>query len=46
MINPETNQDYTLAPGSVAIGAANAAVVGLPGFEYYQNEANCAGGKP
>jgi hypothetical protein len=31
-------QDYTLAPGSVCIGAASAAVYGLPGREYYRNE--------
>lgn len=31
-------KDYTLAPGSVCIGAANAAVFGLPGREYYRNE--------
>jgi len=36
--NPGAN-DYTLAPNSVCIGAANASVFGLPGKEYYLNEA-------
>jgi hypothetical protein len=31
-------QDYTLAPGSACIGAANFSVYGLPGNEYYLNE--------
>ncbi len=31
-------QDYTLAPGSACIGAANTTVYGLPGREYYRNE--------
>jgi hypothetical protein len=31
-------KDYTLAAGSSCIGAATAAVYGLPGKEYYQNE--------
>jgi hypothetical protein len=31
-------KDFTLAPGSVAIGAASATVAGLPGLEYFQNE--------
>lgn len=31
-------QDYTLVSGSVCIGAANAAVLGPPGREYFQNE--------
>lgn len=31
-------QDYTLASGSVCIGAANTSVYGLPGKEYYRNE--------
>jgi hypothetical protein len=31
-------KDYTLAPGSACIGAANASVYGLPGKEYYRNE--------
>ncbi len=35
-------KDFTLAPGSPCIGAANASVYGLPGREYYLNEAtNC-----
>ena len=33
-----SSQDYTLAPGSACISAANASVYGLPGKEYYQNE--------
>ena len=33
-----SSQDYTLGPGSVCIGTANASVYGLPGKEYYQNE--------
>lgn len=32
--------DFTLAPGSACIGAANASVYGLPGKEYYLNETN------
>ena len=32
-------EDYHLAPGSVCIGAANTQVYGLPGREYYYNEA-------
>jgi hypothetical protein len=37
-----SSQDYTLGPGSVCIGAANAALYGLPGKEYYLNEiTNC-----
>lgn len=35
--NP-AGQDYTLAPGSACIGAANASIYGLPGKEYYLNE--------
>jgi hypothetical protein len=35
--NPATN-DYTLAPGSLCIGAATVAAYGLPGKEYFQNE--------
>ena len=31
-------KDYTLAPGSICIGAANASVYGLPGREYFRNE--------
>ncbi|HWV99657.1 MAG TPA: hypothetical protein VNZ64_08205 [Candidatus Acidoferrum sp.] len=31
-------KDYTLAPGSACIGAANASVYGLPGREYFRNE--------
>ncbi len=31
-------EDYTLTNGSVCIGAATAAVYGLPGREYYRNE--------
>jgi hypothetical protein len=31
-------KDFTLAPGSVCINAANALVYGLPGREYFQNE--------
>lgn len=31
-------QDYTLTNGSVCIGAASAAVFGLPGREYFTNE--------
>jgi hypothetical protein len=35
-------KDYTLIAGSVCIGAANTSVYGLPGREYFQNEAtNC-----
>jgi len=35
-------QDYTLATNSVCVGAANATVFGLPGREYFLNEAtNC-----
>src|SRR5205814_893074 len=30
--------DYTLAPGSVCIGAANPSLYGLPGREYFRNE--------
>lgn len=33
-------KDYTLAAGSVCIGAANISVYGLPGREYFQNETN------
>jgi len=33
-------KDFTLAPGSACIGAASAAVYGLPGKEYYENETN------
>jgi hypothetical protein len=33
-----TAKDYTLAVGSACIGAANAAVFGPPGREYFQNE--------
>ncbi len=33
-------EDYHLAAGSVCIGAANASVYGLPGKEYYLNEAS------
>jgi hypothetical protein len=33
-------KDYTLAPGSACVGPASAAVYGLPGKEYYQNETN------
>jgi hypothetical protein len=36
-LNP-TAEDYHLAAGSACIGAANAAVYGLPGREYYYNE--------
>jgi len=36
--NPAGN-DFTLDAGSVCIGAANASVFGLPGREYYLNEA-------
>jgi hypothetical protein len=32
------SKDYTLAPGSACIGAANTTVYGLPGREYYCNE--------
>ena len=32
-------EDYTLAPNSLCLGAANASVYGLPGKEYYLNEA-------
>ncbi|HZM06357.1 MAG TPA: hypothetical protein VFC44_25430 [Candidatus Saccharimonadales bacterium] len=32
-------EDYHLAPGSACIGGANASVYGLPGKEYYYNEA-------
>ena len=32
-------EDYHLAGGSVCVGAANASVYGLPGKEYYFNEA-------
>jgi len=32
------SQDYTLTNGSVCIGAASAAVLGLPGKEYWLNE--------
>ena len=32
-------QDYALTPGSAGIGAANATVYGLPGKEYFRNEA-------
>ena len=31
-------RDFTLAPGSAAIGAASGTVAGLPGLEYFQNE--------
>jgi hypothetical protein len=31
-------KDYTLAPGSACINAANTSVYGLPGKEYFQNE--------
>jgi hypothetical protein len=31
-------KDFTLAPGSAAIGAASGTVAGLPGLEYFQNE--------
>src|SRR5690242_11543925 len=31
-------KDFTLAPGSAAIGAASETVAGLPGLEYFQNE--------
>ncbi len=35
-------KDYTLAPGSACIGAADASVYGLPGKEYFLNEVtNC-----
>jgi hypothetical protein len=35
-------QDYTLTNGSVCIGAASASIYGLPGKEYWLNEAtNC-----
>jgi len=33
-------EDYTLGPGSACIGMANASVYGLPGKEYYLNEAS------
>lgn len=33
------SQDYTLASGSACIGTANSSVYGLPGKEYYRNEA-------
>src|SRR5262249_48230407 len=37
-----TAKDYTLTNTSVCIGAASAAVYGLPGKEYWRNEAtNC-----
>jgi hypothetical protein len=32
------SQDYTLSPGSAAIGKASASIYGLPGLEYYKNE--------
>jgi hypothetical protein len=31
-------KDYTLAPGSACINAANSSIYGLPGKEYFQNE--------
>ncbi len=34
-----TVEDYHLAPGSVCIGAANSQIYGLPGREYFYNEA-------
>jgi hypothetical protein len=36
--NNPAAKDYTLAPGSACIGAATAAVYGLPGKEYFRNE--------
>jgi len=36
--NNPAAKDYTLVNGSVCIGAANAAVLGPPGREYFQNE--------
>jgi len=36
--NP-AGQDYTLTPGSACVRAANATVFGLPGREYFLNEA-------